>query len=43
MQDGSEVLGASNEWEDAGIFTRTALDVVGRVLQLTDEVPYRLM
>jgi len=43
MQDGTEVLGASNEWKDIGAFAGAALDVVGRVLQLTDEVPYRLM
>lgn len=43
MRDGSEVLGTSNEWQDIEVFTGAALDIVGRVLQLTDEVPYRLM
>jgi len=43
MRDGSEVLGSSNAWKDIEDFTGAGLDVVGRVLQLTDEVPYRLM
>lgn len=43
MSDGSEVLGTSNEWKDLEVFASAALDIVGRVLQLTDEVPYRLM
>jgi hypothetical protein len=43
MRDGSEVLGTSKEWKDIEVFTSAALDIVGRVLQLTDEVPYRLM
>ena len=43
MRDGSEVLGTSNEWKDIEVFANEALDIVSRVLQLTDEVPYRLM
>jgi hypothetical protein len=43
MRDGSEVLGTSKEWQDIEVFASAALDIVGRVLQLTDEVPYRLM
>lgn len=43
MRDGSEVLGTSDEWKDIEVFTSAALDIVSRVLQLTDEVPYRLM
>ena len=43
MRDGSEVLGTSNEWKDIEVFAKEALDIVTQVLQLTDEVPYRLM
>jgi hypothetical protein len=43
MRDGSEVLGTSNKWKNIEIFANDALDIVSRVLQLKDEVPYRLM
>ena len=43
MRDGSEVLGAADDWKDIEVFANVALDIVGRMLQLTDEVPYRLM
>jgi hypothetical protein len=43
MRDGSEVLGTSNEWKNIEVFANETLDIVSRVLQLTDEVPYRLM
>ncbi|UCC55730.1 MAG: hypothetical protein JSU75_10310 [Gammaproteobacteria bacterium] len=43
MRDGSEVLGTSNEWKDIEVFANEALNIVSRVLQLKDEVPYRMM
>jgi len=43
MRDGSEALGTSDTWKDIEVFTKEALDIVSQVLQLTDEVPYRLM
>lgn len=43
MRDGAEVLGSSDAWSSIEVFAKEALDVVSRVLNLTDEVPYRLM
>ena len=43
MYDGAEVIGASDTWNDRDVFVDEALGVVSRVLNLTDEVPYRLM
>jgi hypothetical protein len=43
MRDGSEALGSSREWGDLEAFAGAGLDIVGKVLQLQDEVPYRLM
>ena len=43
MQDGSEVIGNSEQWGELDVFVDEVLDVVARVLSLTDETPYRLM
>jgi hypothetical protein len=37
------VIGASDTWNDRDDFVDEALGVVSRVLNLSDEVPYRLM
>lgn len=43
MHDGAEVIGTSAAWSDVDAFVAAALDVVARVLNLTDETPYQLM
>ena len=43
MRDGVEVLGTSDAWHDVEVFANETLDIMRRVLNLTDEVPYRLM
>jgi len=42
MQDGADIIGTSREWRDLDAFVREALDVIGKVFKLTDEVPYPL-
>jgi hypothetical protein len=43
MQDGSEVIGGSAQWGDLERFVEEATGIVIRVLNLSDETPYRLM
>jgi hypothetical protein len=43
MRDGAEIIGASDQWNDLEVFTAEALNVVSRILNLDDEMPYRLM
>jgi hypothetical protein len=43
MRDGAEVIGNSEQWGELDAFVDEVLDVVARVLSLTDETPYRLM
>ena len=42
MRDGAEVLGTSPAWGELEPFVREGLDIVGEVLDLSDEVPYQL-
>ncbi len=43
MQGGAEVIGSSSAWQDLDAFADEALGIVGRLLNLGDEEPYRLM
>lgn len=43
MRDGSEVIGSSARWSDLDAFVEEATGIVVRVLNLSDETPYRLM
>jgi hypothetical protein len=43
MRDGDEVIGHSAQWRDLDEFVNAALDVVARVLNLSDETPYQLV
>ena len=43
MQDGAEVIGSSGDWHDLDAFANEALGIVGQLLNLSDEEPYRLM
>ncbi len=43
LRDGSEIIGASDDWDKLERFVEDALDVVIRVLNLGDQEPYRLM
>jgi hypothetical protein len=43
MRDGSEVIGSSARWGDLEAFVGEATGIVVRVLNLSDETPYRLM
>jgi len=43
MHDGEEVIGTSPAWSDLDAFVIAALDIVSRVLNVTDETPYQLM
>ena len=43
MRDGSQVLGASDRWENLEVFTSDALDSVIKILKLEDEEIRRLM
>jgi hypothetical protein len=43
MRDGAEVVDASEAWHDVDDFAKETLEMVSRILNLTDEVPYRLM
>ncbi|WP_303902363.1 hypothetical protein [Thiohalomonas denitrificans] len=42
MPDGSEVIGASDQWGDLDTFTREGLTMVQKMLALEDETAYRL-
>ena len=43
MRDGTEVIGSSEQWGELDAFVHEVLDIVARVLSLTDETPYQLM
>ena len=43
MRDGDEVIAHSAQWHDLDEFVNAGLDVVSRVLNLSDETPYQLM
>jgi len=43
MRDGDEVIGHSAQWHDLDEFVNAALDIVARVLNLSDETPYQLV
>ncbi len=42
MAEGEQVLGYGNQWRELDAFVEEASHVVKRVLNLDDEVPYRL-
>jgi hypothetical protein len=43
MRGGAEMIGTSDTWRDVDAFASETLKLVTRVLNLADEVPYRLM
>ena len=43
MHDGEDVIGSSEAWHDLDAFTDEAIGIVSRILDLTDEEPYRMM
>ena len=43
MRDGEGVIGASDSWGEREPFVRDALEIVSKILNLSDEVPYQLM
>ena len=43
MSDGEEVIGHSDQWRDLDKFTDESINIVSRVLDLSDETPYQLM
>ena len=43
MSDGDEVIGHSEDWRDLAAFTDEAINMVSRILNLSDETPYQLM
>ncbi|MGB5475259.1 MAG: hypothetical protein WBQ78_17520 [Gammaproteobacteria bacterium] len=43
MRDGAEVIGNSDQWVSLDMFTGEAIDIVSRVLSLSDETPYQLL
>jgi hypothetical protein len=43
MRDGSEVIGSSEQWVSLDMFTGEAIDIVSRILSLSDETPYQLL
>ena len=43
MNDGDEVIGYSDQWHDLDVFADESINVVSRVLDLSDETPYQLM
>ena len=43
MSDGDEVIGHSNQWSDLDKFADESINIVSRVLGLSDEMPYQLM
>ena len=42
MRDGAEVIATSPAWGELEAFVREGLEIVGEVLDLSDEVPYQL-
>lgn len=43
MSDGEQVLDRAERWRDLDSFVEGALEIVGRMLDLGDETPHRLM
>lgn len=43
MRDGSEVIGSSEHWISLDMFTGEAIEIVSRILNLSDEMPYQLL
>ena len=43
MRDGEDIIGSSQAWHDLDAFADEAIGVVSRILNLTDEEPYRMM
>jgi hypothetical protein len=43
MSDGSEVIGQDAEWARLDAFTEKSIDIVSRILSLSDETPYKLL
>lgn len=43
MSDGDEVVGHSEQWGDLDEFAEESINIVSRVLNLSDETPYQLM
>ena len=43
MSDGDEVIGVSDQWRDLDVFADESINIVSRVLNLSDETPYQLM
>lgn len=43
MRDGSEVLETSSEWRDQEAFMQDSIQTVQKLLNLTDEEPFKLM
>jgi len=43
MRDGDEVIGHSGQWRDLDMFVDEAMNIVSRILNLSDETPYQLM
>lgn len=43
MRDGAEVIAEDSAYADLDTFTAAGLDVLGQLLNLGDEEPYRLM
>jgi hypothetical protein len=42
MRDGAEVIATSPAWSELDVFVQDGLEIVGEVLDLSDEVPYLL-
>jgi len=43
MRDGAEVIGSSDQWVSLDMFAGEAIDIVTRILNLSDETPYLLL
>lgn len=43
MRDGDEIIAHSGQWYDLDEFVKEGLDIVSRVLNLSDETPYQIM
>lgn len=43
MRDGAEVIGSSDQWVSLDMFAGEAIDIVTRILNLSDETPYQLL
>ncbi|MEN8205387.1 MAG: hypothetical protein ABFS24_05160 [Pseudomonadota bacterium] len=43
MRDGDDVIGHSDQWHDLDVFANESINIVSRILDLSDETPYQLM